>query len=65
MLIELSLRAAKAPGTDEVFCGCSLIHIYQLVKDTAILISPLKKRLGLKKENFVGRSHRLSVRGGV
>lgn len=26
MLIERSLRAAKAPGTDEVFCGCSLIH---------------------------------------
>lgn len=64
MLIELSLRAAKALGKMRCFVDVPS-SINQLVKDTAILISPLKKRLGLKKENFVGRSHRLSVRGGV
>lgn len=37
----------------------------KLVKGIALLISSLKKKLGLKKENFVSQSYSLSARGRV
>lgn len=39
--------------------------INELVKDIALLIFSLKKKLVLKKENFVNQSHSLSARGRV